>query len=142
MDGEAKERTYPADQVAVIEFVGGIRRTAELAALPANPRHLLVMRNGETSVGRFVNLISGVTLRWRDGGRNSETRELPDPRRRQDLSQCRQRPPALQLHRARWRQTRRDRRPPLPAMTTAPGEIEVQANVVWNTTHEHPGSSR
>jgi len=131
VDGEAKERTYPIDQVAIIEFVGGKPADAELAALPTNPRHLLVLRNGDTKVGRFVNLISGVTLKWQDGG-TRQTRDIPIS----DVARI-----YLNADNARrlYNYTApaagaAGAGPQLPAITTAPGEIEVNANVNWNPT--------
>ena len=50
------------DQVAVIDFTGGRPPTAELAQLGAG--QMLVMRDGSTQQGRFVNMIGGDTLLW------------------------------------------------------------------------------
>jgi hypothetical protein len=60
----AKDLTFPMDQVAVIDFVGGRPTPAELAQLPADSSHLLVMRDGSAQPGRFVNIINGDTLVW------------------------------------------------------------------------------
>ena len=57
-----KEMTFPVDQVAVIDFVGGQPSTSELAQLGTG--HLLVMRDGTTQPGRFINMIGGDTLAW------------------------------------------------------------------------------
>src|ERR1700674_2412119 len=54
------ELTFPVDQVAVIDFVGGRPQSAELQALPFDSgTHVLVLRNGLTQQGRFVNMIGG-----------------------------------------------------------------------------------
>ena len=131
VDGEARERMYPTDQVAIIEFVGGQPANAELAALPDNPKHLLAMRNGQTQVGHLVNLLSGTTVRWQDDG-SRQTRDLPirdvariylnsdNARRIYNYNAVANRPAPAG--------------PKLPAITTERGEIEVQANVVWNNT--------
>jgi hypothetical protein len=68
------EQIFHYDQVAVIDFIGGTPRMTELEALPDNG-HLLVMRNGDTRRGHFVNMIGGDTLRWQDDG--GPTREMP-----------------------------------------------------------------
>jgi len=68
------EQIFHYDQVAVIDFMGGSPRNNELAALPDNG-HLLVMRNGSTQRGHFVNMIGGDTVRWQD--ENGSTREMP-----------------------------------------------------------------
>jgi len=57
-----KDLTFPMDQVAVIDFTGGQPQPAELAQLGAG--HMLVMRDGTTQQGRFVNMIGGDTLLW------------------------------------------------------------------------------
>ena len=57
-----KDLTFPVDQVAVIDFAGGQPAMTELAQLGAG--HMLVMRDGSTQQGRFVNMIGGDTLLW------------------------------------------------------------------------------
>src|SRR4051794_5000343 len=64
-DENGKEMTFPVDQVAVIDFVGGTPQTSELSALPASGQ-LLALRSGQTEQGTFVNLIGGETVRWKD----------------------------------------------------------------------------
>jgi hypothetical protein len=69
-----KEMTFPVDQVAVIDFVGGTPPASELSALPANGQ-LLALRSGQTQQGRFVNLIGGDTVRWTD--QRGAERDIP-----------------------------------------------------------------
>lgn len=57
-----KDRTFPVDQVAVIDFTGGQPQPAELSQLGAG--QMLVMRDGTTQQGKFVNMIGGDTLVW------------------------------------------------------------------------------
>jgi hypothetical protein len=57
-----KEMTFPVDQVAVIDFVGGQPPNTELAQLGA--AHMLVTRDGTAQQGRLINLIGGDTLLW------------------------------------------------------------------------------
>src|SRR5260221_2941982 len=61
VDG-GKDMTFPMDQVAVIDFVGGTPPATELSQL--GTRHLLVLRNGVAQAGRFVNMTGGDTLFW------------------------------------------------------------------------------
>jgi len=64
---DGKELTVPIDQVAVIDFVGGRPPRAELEGLPVdNGVHVLVLRNGVTQQGRFINMIGGDTVRWQN----------------------------------------------------------------------------
>jgi hypothetical protein len=60
------EQIFHYAQVAVIDFIGGSPKPAELAQLPGGSGHLLALRNGTTRAGQFVNMIGGDTLRWRD----------------------------------------------------------------------------
>ena len=46
----------------MIDFTGGQPAAAELAQLGAG--QMLVMRDGTTQQGRFVNMIGGDTLLW------------------------------------------------------------------------------
>ena len=57
-----KDLTFPVDQVAVIDFTGGQPLPAELAQLGAG--QMIVMRDGSTQPGRFVNMTGGDTLLW------------------------------------------------------------------------------
>ena len=57
--------TYPIAQVAVIDFAGGRPRGPELAALPESG-HFLMLRNGQSQPGTFVNIVGGNTLIWRN----------------------------------------------------------------------------
>ena len=61
VDG-GRDMTFPMDQVAVIDFVGGTPPATELSQLGA--RHMLVLRNGVAQAGRFVNMTDGETLFW------------------------------------------------------------------------------
>lgn len=58
----AKDMTFPLDQVAVIDFVGGQPTTSELSQLGTG--HMLALRNGAAQHGRLVNLVGGDTLLW------------------------------------------------------------------------------
>ena len=58
----AKDLTFPADQVAVIDFTSARPPMTEVAQLGAG--QMLVMRDGSTQPGRFVNMIGGDTLLW------------------------------------------------------------------------------
>jgi hypothetical protein len=58
----ARDLTFPADQVAVIDFTGGEPLATELAQLGAG--QMLVLRDGTSQEGRFVNMVGGETLLW------------------------------------------------------------------------------
>ena len=73
VDGGGPEFTVPIEQVAVIDFVGGRPSNAEMDAVTSG--HAIALRNGTVDQGRFVNIISGTTVRWQDG--NGNTREIP-----------------------------------------------------------------
>jgi hypothetical protein len=63
MVSPGQEETILASQVAVIEFAGN-PPASELAALPAGG-NFLVLRNGVSGPGTFLNLIGGDTVVWR-----------------------------------------------------------------------------
>jgi hypothetical protein len=69
------EQIFHYDQVVAIEFLGGTPRQSELAALPEGSGQMLVMRNGDTRYGRFVNIIGGDTVRWKNEA--NQTQEMP-----------------------------------------------------------------
>jgi len=132
VDGEAKERTFPADQVAVIEFLGGTPPRSELAALPeGSGTHFLVMRNGESGPGHMVNMIGGDTLKWHDLTTN-QTRDIP----LRDVSRIYLNPEnARRIYNyngpRRGGANTAGGNANLQNVQTQPGEIEVQANVPW-----------
>ena len=78
-----KDLTFPVDQVAVIDFVGGRPQPAELAQLGAG--QMPVMRDGSVQQGRFVNMINGDTLVV--GQRQRTAAAVRDPRRQPHLSE-------------------------------------------------------
>src|SRR2546428_12046199 len=65
---DGKEQTFPVDQVAVIDFVGGRPQRAELQALPSDSStHVLVLRTGGAQQpGRVINMVGGDTVRWQN----------------------------------------------------------------------------
>jgi len=61
-----QEKTYPLDQVAMIDFAGDQPVAAEFRELPASDGHLLVMRNGTVQRGTLINLVNGDTVQWQN----------------------------------------------------------------------------
>jgi len=76
-DTGGAEFTYPIDQVAVIDLVGGRPQTTELAALPESG-HLLMLRSGQSQPGSFVNILGGNTLVWRNTAGDVQQYRLSD----------------------------------------------------------------
>jgi hypothetical protein len=74
------EMPIPFAQVVAIDFAGGTPQPSEVAALPLEG-HLLTLRNGETRVGRLVDLIGGDTIRWRTTGGDEVNVPIADARR-------------------------------------------------------------
>ena len=62
----APDKTFPMDQVAMIEFDAGQPNPSEFQQLPANDGNLLVLRNGGVQRGKLVNLINGDTVQWQN----------------------------------------------------------------------------
>jgi len=76
-DAGGPEFTYPVNQVAVIDFVGGRPQANELAALPASGQFLM-LRSGQSQGGTFVNLIGGDTLVWRNTAGETQQYKVSD----------------------------------------------------------------
>lgn len=76
-DTGGPEFTYPIDQVAVIDFVGGRPQAAELGALPESG-HFLMLRSGQSQPGTFVNIIGGDTLLWRNASGQTQQYRVAD----------------------------------------------------------------
>lgn len=74
----APDISIHADQVALIELVGGRPPNNELQALPSGNSQAIVRRNGDVQRGRFVNIVNGDTLKWQQEGGNEETIPLSD----------------------------------------------------------------
>jgi hypothetical protein len=68
-DGKT-EMTFPWDQVAVIDFVGGQPPVAELAQLGSG--QMLAMRDGSTEPGRLMNMTGGDTVVWQNQAGQTE----------------------------------------------------------------------
>jgi hypothetical protein len=60
-----QEKSYPVDQVAVIDIVGGTPSQDELGKALASDQSM-VLRNGFVQGGHFVNIQNGNTLIWRN----------------------------------------------------------------------------
>jgi len=123
-----QEQTFPVDQVAVIDFVGGTPPTTELQQIPASGQ-LLAMRNGQAEQGRFVNMIGGDTVRWVD--QNGAERDIPI----NQVSRIYLNP---QSARTAFNYTGAPATGTPSAVGTsgalAPGEVRVSANQAWNDT--------
>jgi len=76
----ARDLTYRMDQVAVIDFVGGRPAPDEMSKVPPSG-HYLVLRDGTSQPGTFVNMINGDTLVWRNDTGQEQRFALRDVRR-------------------------------------------------------------
>lgn len=125
---DGKEQTFRQEQVAVIDFIGGTPSNDELAALPNGPGHLMAMRDGTTREGRFVNMIAGTTVKWREPGGNVQDLPITSVAR-------------IYLNAESARNTfnytgggRSTRPSPGFSGGAQSGEITVQANMRWTDT--------
>jgi len=78
--GTGPELTIPMEQVAVIDFVGGQPQADELGQLPPSG-HFVVLKNGTSQPGRFVNIINGDTLIWENLGGQRQQYAVRDVKR-------------------------------------------------------------
>ena len=122
------EQTFPVDQVAVIDFVGGRPQRAELEALPSdNSTQMLVLRDGVTQPGKFLNLIGGDTVRWQNQAGEQQQYAI------RDVSRIYLNP---QRARTLWAFRGTAQRAPVGTSGTVleAGAIRVEANQPWTDT--------
>ena len=74
---DGKEQSYPESQVAVIDFAGGQPSANELQAMPGSG-HFLVLRNGQSQNGQFVNIAHGNTLLWKNASGEQQQYAVTD----------------------------------------------------------------
>lgn len=63
---DGREESYPASRVAVIDFVGGQPSISEQQVVSKEQANVLALRNGQVELGRFVNIVNGVTVVWQN----------------------------------------------------------------------------
>jgi hypothetical protein len=79
-DGQLRvgDQSVPIDQVAVIDFTGGMPSDLELSRVaPQVGGQTAIMRSGHAQGGKFVNVVGGHTLLWDHNG-NQEQYPLRD----------------------------------------------------------------
>jgi PA-IL-like protein len=74
---DGKEQSYPKSQVAVIDFAGGQPSANELQSIPPSG-HFLVLRNGQSQNGQFVNIAHGDTLIWKNASGEQQQYAVSD----------------------------------------------------------------
>ena len=72
-----KEQSFPIDQVAVIDLVGGTPAATELAKIPASGQ-TVALRDGNVVAGKFVNIVRGDTLLWENASGQAQQFPLRD----------------------------------------------------------------
>jgi PA-IL-like protein len=124
-----QERSFPEDQVAVIDFAGGQPPASELQQIPANGQ-LLVLRNGQAQTGTLNNLVHGDTLLWRNPSGQDQQYAIGDVAR-------------VYLNPQAARIAYNYTGPAATAVGTSgtasttplqPGEVRVEANQAWTDT--------
>lgn len=70
----SNEKSFPVNDVSVIDFVGGTPPERELQAVPSTG-NLIALRNGGLEQGHFVNIVNGETVQWQ--GQDGSTKEYP-----------------------------------------------------------------
>ena len=78
LNDAGREQTIPLDQVAVIDFTGGMPSDLELSRVSPHPGgQTAVMRSGHAQAGKFVG-VRGDTLLWENDKGQSEQYPLRD----------------------------------------------------------------
>ncbi len=124
-----QERSFALSQVAVIDFAGGQPPASELQQIPSSGQ-LLVMRNGQSQTGTFVNMVHGDTLLWRNDSGQEQQYAISDVAR-------------VYLNPQAARVAYNYNGPAATAVGTSgtsaaaplqPGEVRVEANQAWSDT--------
>jgi PA-IL-like protein len=121
-----QEKSFPASQVAVIDFAGGQPSATELQQMPASGQ-FLALRNGQSQPGTLVNLVNGDTVIWRNPGGQEQRYAIGDVAR-------------VYLNPQAARVAYNYKGPAATAVGTSgtaplqPGEIRVEANQAWTDT--------
>jgi hypothetical protein len=115
--------TFPIDQVAVIDFVGGRPPATELQAVGSGQS--IALRSGSVEQGRFVNIIGGNTVKWQDQSGN--TRDIP-------ISQVSRIYLNPQSAMTAFRANRSMAVGTVGQQQLEPGAVRVEANQPWTST--------
>ena len=125
---DGKEQSIPESQVAAIDFDGGQPGANELQSIPASG-HFLVLRNGQSQNGQFVNIAHGDTLIWKNASGQEQQYGV------RDVARVYLNPQAARVA---------FNAPAAAAIGTSgaaasavplnPGEIRVDANQAWTDT--------
>lgn len=124
-----QERSFPAEQVAVIDFAGGQPSASELQQIPGSGQ-FLVLRSGQSQPGALVNLLHGDTLVWKNQSGQDQQYAIRDVAR-----------VYLNPQAARVAYNAPTNTPnavgtsgSAAAAPLQPGEVRVQANLAWTDT--------
>jgi hypothetical protein len=123
-DGGGEERVQLGD-VAVIDFGNGAPPDQELQSLPSNSTNVLVLKNGTSQRGTFIDLYRGDTVKFR-----TDSGQVQDYSVR-DVSRIYINPPNA---RAAWNASARSSVQGTSGTTLESGAVRVDANVPWNQT--------
>jgi PA-IL-like protein len=126
LGNNGKEESIAQDRVAVIDFGGGQPSANELQSIPGSG-HFLVLRNGQTQNGQFVNIAHGNTLLWKNASGDQQQYAVTD------VARVYLNPQAARVA---------FNAPAATAVGTSgaaavplnPGEIRVDANQAWTDT--------
>jgi PA-IL-like protein len=123
-----QEKSFPASQVAVIDFAGGQPSAGELQQVPASGQ-FLALRNGQSQPGTLVNLVNGDTVIWRNQGGQEQRYAIGDVARVYLNPQA-----ARVAYNAGPAATAVGTSGSAAATPPQPGEIRVEANQAWTDT--------
>jgi len=124
-----QERSYPTDQVAVIDFAGGQPAATELQQIPASGQ-FLVLRNGQSQPGTFVNMLHGDMLVWRNESGQEQQYAI------RDVARVYLNPQAARVayNAVNTTPSAVGTSGSAASTPTQPGEVRVQANQAWTDT--------
>lgn len=119
----AKDLTFPMDQVAAIEFTGSRPAMTEVDQIGAG--QMLVMRDGSVQHGRFVNMVGGDTLLWDNAGGQRQQYAI------RDVSRVYLNPDSA---RSVYSRGRSGAAVATSGQVLTPSPVRVDARTAWNDT--------
>ncbi len=124
-----QEQSFNESQVAVIDFAGGQPSATELQQIPATGNYL-VLRNGQSQPGTFVNMAHGDTVLWRNASGQDQQYAIADVARVYLNPQAAR----VAFNAPTTAPTAVGTAGSADATPLQPGEVRVQANQAWTDT--------
>lgn len=121
-----QEQSFGESQVAVIDFTGDQPAATELQQIPATG-NVLVLRNGQSQAGTFVNMVHGDTVLWKNQSGQDQRYAIADVARVYLNTQAAR----VAFNAPAAATTAVGTAGSAESTPPQPGEVRVQANQAW-----------